>query len=195
MRKKSWGQYKKSFLDILLEKYRFLRVAKYINTDSEVLDLGCGYNGELLIYFSSKIKRGVGVDIYVTRKIKEKNITLLEGRVDRNITLKDSSFNVITALALIEHIENPHKILQEAYRLLKKDGVFLLTTPDKKSKPLLEFLAFKLGVISKHEIKDHKRYYSKKGLIDALVNAGFNKKEVEINTFEMGLNLVAKARK
>lgn len=195
MRKRSWGQYKKSLLDISIENYRFLRVAKFINTNSEVMDLGCGYNAEFLNFISSKIKHGVGIDISVAGKSKKNNITLLKGRADNNIGLKDNSFDTVTALALIEHLENPRKMLEEAHRLLKKDGILFLTTPDKKSKSLLEFLAFKLGVISKDEIKDHKQYYSEQSLIETLIDSGFNEKKIEINTFEMGLNLFVKATK
>lgn len=196
MKRKVWGQYKKSVLDVLIEIYRLLRVAKYINNiNYKILDLGCGYNAELLSLFSSKIKQGVGIDFSVTKKSKGENIILLDGHVDKHINLKDNSFDVITALALIEHVENPSKMLQEAHRLLKKNGILLLTTPEVKSKRLLEFLAFRMGVISKREIKDHKRYYSKKSLTKILINSGFSKEKIEIKTFEMGLNLFVKTMK
>lgn len=195
MRKKAWGQYKKSLLDLLIERYRFLRVEKYIKTNSKLLDLGCGYDAKLLSHFSSKIKYGVGIDIVVAKKLKGKNFVLLKGRADKHIELKSNSFDTITALALIEHIEYPRKMLEETYRLLKRGGSVILTTPSIKSKPLLEFMAFKLGIISKHEIKDHKQYYSKDSLFEVFVRSGFKKRNIKINTFGMGLILFARAIK
>ena len=34
-----------------------------------------------------------------------------------------------------------------------------MTTPSKKAKPLLEFLSFRLGVINKEDILEHKNYF------------------------------------
>ena len=45
----------------------------------------------------------------------------------------DNSFDSILAGELIEHLENPEKFVKEAYRILTKGGVLVLSTPNKKS--------------------------------------------------------------
>jgi hypothetical protein len=52
----------------------------------------------------------------------------------------------------------------------------LITVPSWYAKPALEFLAFKLGIVSLEEIADHKRYYNR----DDLVNFFLDMPEMEI---------------
>lgn len=43
---------------------------------------------------------------------------------------KDSEFDIITASEVIEHLHNPRNLVRESYKLLKPDGLFILTTPN-----------------------------------------------------------------
>ena len=134
----SWGEYKKSPLDKVIEKLRILKVAKHIKSNVKLLDLGCGYEATFLNLISNKIKEGVGMDISVNKDKTSGKISLIKGRVDKNIKLPSNHFDVITSLALIEHVQYPNKMLKEAYRLLRKKGVLMLTTPSQRSQHLLE---------------------------------------------------------
>lgn len=193
MRNKSWGETKISLLDKIIQKLRYHQVLKHINKASSLLDLGCGYNADFLNSIDN-IKQKMGIDLSVNQKIKYPKITLKKGMVDKKIDLKDNSFDYITALALIEHVNNQDIMLAETYRLLKKSGSLIITTPFKNSKPLLEFLAYKLKVISITEIRDHKRYYNIDSLTNALIKAGFKKDKIYIKYFNF-LNIIAKATK
>lgn len=42
----------------------------------------------------------------------------------------DSSFNLVTAIEIIEHLDSPRHLLREIHHLLSKDGYLLLTTPN-----------------------------------------------------------------
>lgn len=78
-------------------------------------------------------------------------------------------------LAVLEHIEYEESILQEIYRILKPSGKLVLTVPSIWAKPVLEFLAYRLKIVDEHEIRDHKRYYSRKSLRSILVEkSGFS---------------------
>lgn len=191
----SWGEDTKSTLDRIIEQMRFYRISKFIKNGSKVLDLGSGYNGSLLQKLESQIKSGVGIDISVNRNLKSNKIRLLKGRVDKKIKLRSNTFDAITSLAVIEHVSNPEKMITESLRLLKKGGHLIITTPSKYNKPLLEFLAFNLGVISKTEIADHKRYYDANSLRKELIDCGFKKRNISVKYFQGGLNVFAIAKK
>ena len=75
------------------------------------------------------------------------------------------------------------------YRILKPGGKLVLTTPAPCSKPLLEFLAFRLKIISAEEIMDLKHYFSNSEIKDILNNYGFS--EVPIKNFQFGFNQLA----
>lgn len=195
MRKESWGEYKKGIIDLFIEKVRTSKIIGDIKSHSVILDLGCGYEATFLNLISNKIKKGVGLDISVTPIKTSANITLIKGKVDQDIKLNSNQFDNITALATIEHVKNPNKMIKESYRLLKKGGVLSITTPSKYSKPILEFLAFKLKLISATEISDHKRYYDKNTLRDVLTQNGFKENKIEIEYFELGVNILARSTK
>ena len=197
MRNKSFGytEASLSIFDKIIRFLRFKRIIDQVPNGSKILDLGCGYQAELLINLTNKIKHGVGGDIYVKEKIKHQKITLVQVNVNQKLPFKEDSFDVVTSLALIEHITKPSVHLKEIYRVLKPGGKLLLTTPDKKSKWLLETAAFKLGIISKDEIADHKRYYDSSSLLEALLRAGFSRNKIDIKTFLFGFNIFVKTEK
>lgn len=191
----SHSQTKEPVLESLLAMLRYKKIVKHIPANTVVLDLGSGYKGRMLRLLSQKIRNGVGYDFSVTNEKLPSNIKLQSHRVDRKLPIKSNSMDVIISLAVIEHVNNPRTLLRESYRILKHGGVFLLTSPSIRAKPILEFLAFTLGIISKKEIKDHKRYYDNRSLMTELIKAGFQKNRIKIKSFEFGLNIFAKAIK
>lgn len=180
-RNKSWGQNKRSFIDKIIEYFRFMKIGKYIKKDIILLDLGCGFNGNLLHFYKNRIKFGIGVDI-VVNKLKDKKIQLLKGNLSSPIKLLSNSFDCITLLAVIEHLNNSKIILKEAKRLLKKNGYLIISTPNSRWKPLLELMA-NLKIINEEEIKDHKQYYSAKSIYSCLSSLGFTNNKIKITSY------------
>jgi 2-polyprenyl-3-methyl-5-hydroxy-6-metoxy-1,4-benzoquinol methylase len=72
-------------------------------------------------------------------------------------------------IAVLEHIENEQEILSEIHRILVPNGKLILTVPSIWAQPVLEFLAYKLRIVSEAEIRDHKRYYTHDRLKAVLV--------------------------
>lgn len=85
-------------------------------------------------------------------------------------------------------------MLLEIQRVLRPGGITLLTVPSHLAKPILEFLAYRLGVVSEAEIRDHKRYYNKAD-IKALVEKTQNLKLEKHRYFQLGLNNFVLLRK
>jgi 2-polyprenyl-3-methyl-5-hydroxy-6-metoxy-1,4-benzoquinol methylase len=195
MRKSSWGEHKKSLLDIIIEKIRWAKVIPEIKNNPNVLDLGCGYEAPLLISKIKKIKTGTGIDISVSNNIIIPNVHLINGSLNERIDLPSNKFDLITALAIIEHLDKPKVMIEESFRLLKNGGSLIITTPSLFGKYILELLAFKLKLISQQEISDHKRYYTKNNLTELLIKYGFKKDKIKLKYFFFGLNMFAKATK
>ncbi len=188
-------QTKEPVLESFLATLRYKKIVKHIPANTTVLDLGSGHKGRVLRSLSQKIRNGVGYDFSVTNEKLPSNIKLQSHQVDKKLPIKSNSIDAVISLAVIEHVNNPRTLLRESYRVLKHDGVFLLTSPSIRAKPILEFLAFRLGIISKKEIRDHKRYYDSPSLVTELLKAGFQENRIEIKSFEFGLNIFAKAIK
>lgn len=191
MRRLAYGESQRSWLDHMIAWVRIRKIVGCLPKNATILDLGCGYDGEMLAALAPRIKRGVGVDLSVNPQKRN----LMVGDVDNALLFPDNTFDVVTALAIIEHVHYPDKMLGEIYRVLKPGGVALFTTPSKYGRVPLEVLA-KMGLISQEEIDDHKRYYDKTGLKKEIDKAGFEDQTTSVSYFGIGyLNLFAKAIK
>lgn len=69
-------------------------------------------------------------------------------------TLPDCSFDIVTAIEVIEHVQNDRQFVQEAFRVLKPGGLFYLTTPN--------------GIAQANTNPDHVRHYTKRELEELL---------------------------
>jgi ubiquinone/menaquinone biosynthesis C-methylase UbiE len=134
-----------------------------------MLDIGCGWEARLLRELEPHIGRGVGVD-FKAPNLKTDRLETISVILEKKLPFQDQSFDLITMLAVLEHLDHPDAILKEISRLLRPGGGLLLTVPSWHAKPVLEFLAFRIGIINPDEIRDHKRYFDREDLF-ALIGA------------------------
>ena len=184
----------KPYLEPILFRLRLQKIKKYIPQNSKICDICCGVNGNLLLKMKHFIAEGIGYDKEVNAK-KAGNISLKKNEILNQIAEKSDYFDCVTLLAALEHLTRPEEILKESFRILKPGGIILITTPDSGSRWLLEFLSFRLGIVSPEQIKDHKYYFDREKLFKLLVSAGFKKERIIIEKFEFGCNLFARAAK
>lgn len=117
-----------------LERYKF--AYNYVR-GKNVLDIACGegYGSDLLSNIASNV---IGVDIdneavgNAKNKYKKENLKFLVGGVDK-IPLEDGSVDVLVSFETIEHVNFKKQLsfLKEVDRVLKKDSLFIVSTPDK----------------------------------------------------------------
>lgn len=187
----SYGARGERRLDALLAALRRRRVDGFINPGSVLVDLGCGHAGSLLKAYAGTIQRGIGFDVSVG-PAPAANVELHAQPVDVPLPIPDGSVDVVSCLAVIEHVDRPDVLAAEAQRILRPGGVFVVTTPAAEAKPILELISVRLRLIDPTEILDHKRYYRPESLRAELEQAGFS--DVRVTRFELGLNLAGVAR-
>jgi SAM-dependent methyltransferase len=104
-----------------------------IPTGSAVLDIGCGSGAWLERLADQGFTDLLGLDID-TAQFKSSRARGLQANLDFDeLGLESQSFALITAIELIEHLENPGRLFLHATRLLSPGGVLLLTTPNIES--------------------------------------------------------------
>jgi SAM-dependent methyltransferase len=162
-----------TLIDKLCTYLRFRKVVKYIPENSKVLDLGCGLAGDFLRRVEPKISSGVGIDVAISQADKNPKIKLMEYDLDLGLPFLNEEFDVVVSMANLEHLEKPLEMFREIRRVLKKGGILVLTTPTIHAKPILEFMAFKLGVIDLAGVREHKNYFNKRLLGEFCLAAGF----------------------
>lgn len=179
-----------TFYDRLVQYWRYQKVTPFIPQGCVLVDCGCG-NGDFLRYIQKRIWKGYGIDTVTGDLSPSSNYLFLEGDLDQTIPLEDNAVDIVTALAFLEHLNHPEVFVKEVFRVLKSGGSCILTTPSPTAKPLLEFFAYRIKILSERDIRDHKRYYRKeelKGLFSKF-------SEVNINYFLFGLNTLITAKK
>jgi 2-polyprenyl-3-methyl-5-hydroxy-6-metoxy-1,4-benzoquinol methylase len=109
-----------------------------------IVDVGCG-RGNLYSYVKAKCDRYVGVDVVKYEEfppsLEFKSVNLDSGKVD----LPENFADVICSVETIEHLENPRVFVRELVRLVKPNGLIVVTTPNQLS------LLSKLTLILKNQ--------------------------------------------
>lgn len=104
---------------------------KYIKTDTFGLDIG-GFDGTISCNLKTLVPNLSIVVIDINKSgleiAKEQKLeTICVSALD--LPFNDNQIDFILCLDLIEHIEEVDVLLNEMYRVLKKDGILILTTP------------------------------------------------------------------
>lgn len=181
-------------LDLLICRWRSRIVRRRIRAGAAVLDFGCGHQALFLRGIAPVISCGVGIDYDASPSRPAPNLEIRQFRFQDRFDYPDASFDHVTILAVLEHVplDQVGALFREFRRILKPGGSVLLTTPTPRSRPLLEFLAFKLKIISGPEIADHKHYWSEADVAALAVREGYRLERYE--TFQFGLNSFAELR-
>jgi SAM-dependent methyltransferase len=126
-----------------------------------LLDVGCG-SGFLLRDFR-RYGRAFGVDANeeAIRACRARGLDV-EHVTSSPLPFERESFDVITALDVLEHLEDDVGTIDDLYRLLKPGGVLLVTVP-----------AFMFLWGTHDEVNEHKRRYTARQLTGRLVKSGF----------------------
>lgn len=179
----------------LLEDFLAKKRAKKANSlipksyrSGRILDIGCGSYPYFLT--STDFKEKYGIDPSLA-SLKLENITLEKLDIAKNkLPFKDNFFDTVTMLAVFEHIEHDklNFVLDEIIRVLKKDGVFIITTPSPLGDKVLHLMTI-FGLVSSEEIHEHKHNHPKEKIENILVEAGFERRKIKSGFFEFFLNM------
>ncbi len=106
--------------------------------DKVVLDIGCGAAGKTIYYASMGVERIVGVEILGKYRDEAEQLARKFGMEDKfefvcadasKTPFEDETFDTIIMNDAMEHVDEPEKVLEECYRILKKDGRLYLNFP------------------------------------------------------------------
>jgi SAM-dependent methyltransferase len=170
-------------IDYILRNWRYRVVEPHVPEGSAVVDIG-GYDGSLLIRLHDKIERGVCIDPLIKEK-KEGKIEFISHRVSDKLPLPDSSFDVVTMLAVYEHLAGSREeITSEIFRVLKNGGLALLTVPSSAVDHILKVLTA-LRMADGMSLEEHEHFDSAE-TVKIFEQRGFTlKRQIK---FQMGLN-------
>lgn len=105
-----------------------------------VLDAACGEGyGSYMLAKSAKSVIGVDLDANTIKNAQEKytnlnNVQYVQGSIDDLNFLEDHTIDVVISFETIEHVPEgvQKKFILEIYRVLKEDGILIMSSPNKK---------------------------------------------------------------
>lgn len=135
----------------------FELVKEYLNKDKMVLDVGCG-SDSFLYKVKDLTSRRFGCDFNVDQYAEHDNKENVK-KVDldwEKLPYEQEMFDVIFCLDVLEHLFNPFSLLKECFRVLKNDGIIILSTPNLCN--YIQRINFLLtGKLKGFWVKQHKR--------------------------------------
>jgi len=144
-------------------------------SSGKVLDIGC-FNGYVLDLLKEKGYETFGVDASKSAVAIccEKGHKVLECNLEKEIPFEDSHFDAVIGMEIIEHLADTDSLIREVKRVLKPDGVLVLSTPNffSLSRRLMTLLGinpyFEASFSFPPKMAGHLRFYTHDLLSDFL---------------------------
>jgi len=145
-------------------------ICRKINVERpRILDVGCGTGANLELLSEFGDAEGVDVSPQAIEFCHLRGLEQVHLGAAEQLPQPDASFDLVTALDVVEHLDNDVGGLREMRRVLRPNGRLLLFVPA---------FMFLWGV--QDDVSNHRRRYTRNGLRRAVRAAGF---EVERLTY------------
>ncbi len=154
----------------ILEEFlrQIIRNPKSKVQNPKILDVGCGTGANLEMLANFGTAEGVDVSDDALEFCKAKGLEAHKGLAE-SLPFADESFDLVTALDVVEHLDDDVAGLKEMNRVLKTGGKTLIFVP-----------AFMWLWGVQDDISNHRIRYTREQIVERLEKAGF---EIERATY------------
>jgi 2-polyprenyl-3-methyl-5-hydroxy-6-metoxy-1,4-benzoquinol methylase len=168
--------------DRWLQLRRIHMALPHVQAGDRLLDVGCR-DGAFIDRVRDRVARAVGIDP-LAEPAQSIKVTILRGSVPGDPRLEAESFDCITMLATLEHVDEPAAVGCDCFRLLAPGGRLILTVPHLIVDRILSALIW-FRVADGMGLGPH-RSFDLRTTEPLLSHAGF--RLVATQPFEFGLN-------
>ncbi len=127
-----------------------------------ILDVGCGTGANLKMLAAYGKAEGVDISPQAVDFCHERGLNSVKLGAIEQLPYESDSFELVTALDVIEHLDDDIAGLREMRRVLRRDGRILVFVPA---------FMFLWGV--QDDVSNHRRRYTLPSLLKAVEEAGF----------------------
>jgi SAM-dependent methyltransferase len=161
-----WFVGRRAILESFLEK--IVQSPKSKVQSPKILDVGCGTGANLEMLANFGEPEGVDVSDDALEFCRQKGLKVHKGLAE-SLPFEDESFDLVTALDVVEHLDDDIAGLKEMNRVMKRTGRALVFVP-----------AFMWLWGVQDDVSNHRIRYTKKQIVERLKRAGF---EIERATY------------
>lgn len=169
----------------------FLAETNLLKPNDRILEIGCGI-GSVVAELSGQGYDITGTDISgkaIAYGLEKYGDIRLQVQAAEALEFSDETFDVVLSFDLLEHIAQVDRHIDEVYRVLRKNGLYLFETPNKLSNIIFETLQTK----SLRWRKYHPSLHSPGRLRRRMTRHGFETRFVKMNPVnEFTLNKLKK---
>lgn len=149
---------------------------KYLGVEGrklKILDAGCGTGRTMEDLESYGTVTGIDISWEALSFCRQRGFqNLQQADLSEPVSFKDESFNLIVSLDVLEHVKKDEVAMQEFFRILKKEGLLVLTVP---AHPRLWSYW--------DEMIEHQRRYTQEELEGKVREAGFAIEKMSATNF------------
>ncbi|HET6974673.1 MAG TPA: methyltransferase domain-containing protein, partial [Pyrinomonadaceae bacterium] len=154
-----WYVGRRRIIQTLVEKIR----ATLNSSNPRILDVGCGTGANLKMLRSFGKADGVDISSQAVDFCHQRGLDSVRLGAAEELPYENDSFDLVTALDVIEHLDDDVAGLREMRRVLRHDGRLLLFVPA---------FMFLWGV--QDDVSHHRRRYTLPSLLRVVEEAGFS---------------------
>ena|SRR5436190_7734513 len=133
------------------------------NHNPRILDVGCGTGANLKMLSAFGKADGVDISEQAVDFCRERGLNSVKLGAAEELPYENASFELVTALDVVEHLDDDVAGLREMRRVLGRDGRLLLFVPA---------FMFLWGV--QDDVSNHRRRYTLPHLLRVVEEAGFS---------------------
>ena len=137
--------------------------AQFVESRPRILDIGCGTGGNLMMLSQFGQAEGVDVSADAVAFCRARGLQNVKLGSAESLPYEDATFDLVTALDVVEHLDDDVAGLREMRRVLRPGGRLLMFVPT---------FMFLWGV--QDEVSHHRRRYRLVELERAAHDAGFS---------------------
>jgi SAM-dependent methyltransferase len=158
-------QKKKSWIDLRNKLIKILG-----NKPASILDVGCR-TGDFLLHFDDDIHReGVELAEDFAQIARERGLVVYNDFIE-NIRF-NKKYDIVSCLAILEHLVDPNKFLDTINDLVEKDGLLVILVPTFEC--LKEKILFLLNIRwHMYRPPEHLNFFSRSYLNEFMIRKGF----------------------
>ena len=154
-----WYVGRRRIIQSLVERIRAL----LNKSNPTILDVGCGTGANLKMLATLGKAEGVDISPQAVEFCRQRGLDSVKLGAAEQLPFENDSFDIVTSLDVIEHLDDDVAGLREMRRVLRPDGHLLLFVPA---------FMFLWGV--QDDVSNHRRRYTLPSLLKAVEAAGFD---------------------